>query len=180
MQSRMEDKMHVAHGSGVQYRADGVATAGGYWRHGEQHGDGWKRMPNGDRYRGKFCAGLPSQQGKMQHDNGDMYDGHFASGRRNGVGTLTRVDGSIFKGEWRQGQRHGLGVQWDKDGRMECGRWTEDNFVKPGPVPLSHLKGGVIHNAAGPSPPLRAPCAGRSTHAHTHTHTRTNVRVTGC
>lgn len=82
----------------------------GDWRNNAATGKGVIRFANGDQYEGEVVDGLPEGQGsKTYAAGGDRYTGRWQAGLRHGQGRFVWANGQTYVGEWRKDAADGQG-----------------------------------------------------------------------
>ena len=81
----------------------------GSWKEGKLHGQGQRRLANGDLYRGKWIEGKLTGFGEYITREAS-YAGHFYENRENGRGKrINHVVGYVYDGEFKEGYYNGMG-----------------------------------------------------------------------
>lgn len=126
----------------------------GFWKDGNQQGEGSMIWENGDKYVGFWENGNMSNKGSFYWADGSMYVGEWKKSKRNGVGvfyyapenssslvsnegnwvdnkeygqrTIVWKDGTKYVGSWDENKRNGQGTDYYLNGDKLVGTWSDN------------------------------------------------------
>ena len=80
----------------------------GNWKNSVLHGEGIKKLANGDTYTGIWVNGMLQGEGSYQASSGN-YNGSFQNNKENGIGRKEFSDETVYQGSWKDGVFSGKG-----------------------------------------------------------------------
>lgn len=117
--------------------------------HGERHGKGKARLPNGDSYEGEYQNGYRHGFGKYvfrkvkDKARNACYVGCYEKNKKNGQGTFFYPDGAKYEGLWREDLRQGFGTYCYTNGDVYRGEWERDK--RHGQGSYTYAASGMIY-----------------------------------
>ncbi|MGE5656214.1 MAG: MORN repeat-containing protein [Actinomycetota bacterium] len=97
----------------------------------QPHGQGEFRYANGDRFVGRFFAGVPFGPGVLTRPDGTVCEGQFLNSTLDARNAQCRFSNGVrYQGELRKGVPHGLGTMTDSSGRRFTGAFREGKLAK--------------------------------------------------